>query len=181
MKLFALASGFAVIAVIGLSSIQKSPNISNEFVRDTLPTMLEVTSDSISIWEVDQLVKSQLLARLEGKAGLTSAWQHMDKSGHRDKVFTNAEIGHQNVTKYYIQLSSDNEVFGDLVRIDGTFRSHICSFKIVYPEGKIYARRSALDKWQTAAEFTGVKKPTPVSKNMWDELPVIEELDPVEN
>ena len=42
--------------------------------------------------------------------------------------------------------------------------SHICSFKIVLPEGKIYARKSALDEWKTPQEFTGVEEDCEMSR-----------------
>lgn len=118
----------------------------------------EVVPDSVGVWQVQHLIESELVARLEGKAGLEATWSQMDKSGHRNKIFPNAGYDFENKTANgYIRLNEKGEVFGDVVRLDGTLRSHVCSFKISYPDEKIMVRKSALDKWEDVVSFTGVK------------------------
>ncbi|MFT5780030.1 MAG: hypothetical protein ACI837_002991 [Crocinitomicaceae bacterium] len=156
MKIFIVASLFSVGAIIGLSSMQWSPESleSNEEVRD----IIEPIQDSVYEYEVRDYVEQHLLSRLVGQAGLESSWTYMDKSGHRTMVFPNAGSNFKNADNNYIQLNDKGEVFGDVVRLDGSFQSHVCSFKIVYPDMELYARRSALDQWQNVIDFTGVKE-----------------------
>ncbi|MFT6502536.1 MAG: hypothetical protein ACJASQ_002663 [Crocinitomicaceae bacterium] len=118
--------------------------------------------DSVTHYEVEKIIEKNLVVRLEGKAGIEASWGFMDKSGHRNMIFTNVDLTVKNSNNNWVKLSENNEVFGDVVRMDGSFRSHVCSFKIVYPEKKIFVRRSALDDWQGIVEFTGVDTPIPM-------------------
>lgn len=152
MKYILSTSIMAVLVITGLTSVQTSPRKVVEAEKVANVTL----ADSVTTWEVRRLIESELSARLIGQGGITSSWAHMDKSGHRDLVVNNVDYNFKNVNNHFIQLTENNEVYGDLVRLDGTLRSHICSFKIVYPEKKVFARKSALDEWQDVETFTGV-------------------------
>ncbi|MFT5780029.1 MAG: hypothetical protein ACI837_002990 [Crocinitomicaceae bacterium] len=159
MRLFIIASLFSIGSIIGLSSVQWSPEklSCGTELKDRLPAPIQ---DSVHQSEVRYIVEQNLVSRLVGQGGLESTWQSMDKSGHRNLIFLNADYDYKNARNDYVQMNDENEIFGDVVRLDGSFRSHICSFKIVYPGKEVFARRSVLDEWQNVVEFTGVKEAT---------------------
>jgi hypothetical protein len=173
MKALLIAGGIGLAAMIGTNTEMGLTNFTQSELNDNEP-------DSVSTWEVQRMVKKELLARLTGKGGLTTEWGHMDKMGHKHLIFTNAvteinhgggeisvasdnwelisEIRNNQPTKAWTTLSENNEVFGEIARYDGSQRTHVCSFKIIYPERKIMARKSALDEWEDIVSFTGKKK-----------------------
>lgn len=161
MKIVLITAGVVVAAFIGLTSIV--PNSDTESIVDVnFRKARKVIRDSVSTWEVQNLIESTLVSRLENQGGITPSWGHMDKIGHRTKVYANVDYSYKNRNGYYLQLSKENEVYGDVVRMDGTLRSHICSFKIVYPQEAVFARRSVLDEWQNVIDFTGVEEAPPM-------------------
>lgn len=144
-----------VFVAIALMSLQYNSGNANISMTEVKP---KNKIDSVGVWEIENLVRDSLISRLAGQAGLTAEWTIMDKSGHRTQIVSNAGMDIENKHGHYVHLSDGNEIFGDVVRIDGSFRSHVCSFKINYPDREIMARRSALDKWEDIISFTGVEK-----------------------
>ena len=156
MRIFTILSLTGLCALLSLTSLQQKQIENKEYSIDWQKNNAQI--DSVHSSVVYNLIYRQLLSRLIGKGGIESSWSMVDKTGHRDLIITNASVNWQNQENNWIQLASDNVAYGDLVRVDGTLQRHICSFKIVFPQQRIYARRSALDKWQTIKQFTGVRK-----------------------
>jgi len=172
MKTLLLAGGISLATIVGVDTELKHTNFTAAELADKQP-------DSVHVSEIQRIVKNELLSRLQGQGGLTTEWAHMDKSGHRDMVFTNAITQIKQANKDaletmdfwanfevpptinygngWAQLDNNNELHGEIVRYDGSHRSHVCSFKIEYPDRQIQVRRSALDEWEDVVAFTGVK------------------------
>ena len=169
MRISIVAVALAFIGGLALMSIKQDPSYEKPDMADLNVKRL-VVPDSVSHWEVKNIVEKNLVSRLQGKGGIKAGWSYMDKSGHRNMVFENVDYEFRNLENYWIKLSDKHEVFGDLIRIDGSFRSHVCSFKIVYPNMEVYARRSVLDEWEDVVKFTGVKKAPKMRTSAFDEL-----------
>ena len=164
MKPLLFASISGMIIFIALSSFTEKTDHSNKVNEIKLEETLQ---DSVHVNEVRDLVSNELLSRLENQGGIKASWRFLDKSGHRTKIFTNVDTDFKNIKNNYLKLSDQNEVFGDIVRIDGSLRSHVCSFKIVYPEQTIFARRSVLDEWEDVKSFTGIEEKPATEKVGW--------------
>lgn len=175
MKLLLIAGGIGFATFFGVNTEMSLTNFTQSELSDNEP-------DSIQTYQIQHVVKTEILSRLQDKGGLTTEWGHMDKIGHRDLIFMNAitefkQDGKDNIESVdnwnigtnindgngWVRLSENNEVFGEIARMDGSHRSHICSFKIIYPDGEIKLRRSALDNWEDIVSFTGVKNAPKIS------------------
>jgi len=155
MRSLTITLGLAALAFIGFTSMQEK---GNEFQAEQWETIkLDISSDSVSRQEVMHLIRVEIVDPLGKHAGLKSSWEFMDKTGHRNvqDVYT-VSYEFRDQTTEFVFLTDSNEVFGDLLKMDGSLRSHVCSFKIIYPDKKVYARSSVLDKWVLAADY--VKK-----------------------
>jgi len=131
--------------------IQETTDLQANFTEDLM------MKDSVDRYEVQSLVEKKLVKPLSKKVGLKSSDEFMDKSGHKRKhEFYTVNYNFKNLKKRFIELTDKKEVFGDLVQMDGSLNSHICSYKVVYPDKEIFVRNSVLEDWMSVKEF--VKK-----------------------
>ncbi len=111
-------------------------------------------ADSVFKYQIQNLVYNQVVMPLGDCGKLKTSLEFMDKSGHRTKVVVD-QVGYdlRNENNQYVMLDEQGEAYGDLEKIDGNFRSHICSFKVDYKNKKVYARSSVLEDWLPAEKY----------------------------
>ena len=116
-----------------------------------------VETDTIYPYVLNQIVDDQLVNPLAdcGKIERMEFIGFMDKSGHRQETTYQPvrDINYQLTKNGLIIIEKGQMIYGDISRLDGTFKSHLCSIKVDYTNGNVWARNTGLEPWVDAATY----------------------------
>ena len=145
----------AITSVINSQSDKHCASDKKATLSTFTATPKTLQKDSAYSWQIYQVVMDNIMDPLGECGKLESSLGFIDKSGHRNRIFVdrlNLTYKNWQEDKGVIH-TDDGYVYGSLVKTDGNFNSHICSFRVDPKTNKTWARSTALDTWMPAEEY----------------------------